>query len=69
METKELIASLKLVKKSIMLGADGGVTDTAWIVGGHNETIVDRIDSMLISLGCSLDELEIESEQIATGAQ
>jgi len=62
-----LIDHLKQIKFSIIVGAGGGVTDTAWmhvIQTGRDssETICDRIDGMLTSLGCDLDELESEAD-------
>lgn len=57
----KLILNLKQIKKSIILGAGGGVIDTAWMFGSPSETIVERIDSMLVELGENLEDLEMEN--------
>jgi len=57
----KLILNLKQIKKSIILGAGGGVTDTAWMFESPCETIVERIDSMLVELGENLEELEMQN--------
>lgn len=69
MDRKAMIKNLKEIKMSIMMGAGGGVTDTAWITGSMSETIVDRIDGMLLELGCDSETLEIESQAWAAGEQ
>lgn len=59
MEKSAIIKNLLEIKKSIIEGAHGGVTDTAWMVDSMNETICDRLDQMILDLGLSADELEI----------
>lgn len=52
-----MLQALLDIRLSIMMGAGGGVTDTAWIVNSHSETIVERIDGILISLGYDPEKL------------
>lgn len=64
MDKQSIIKNLKDIKKSILLGADGGITDTAWMVTDDQETIVERIDGMLEELGEDYDVLEEETREI-----
>ena len=57
----KLFYSLQEIKKSILGGADGGVTDVAWMVGS-TETIVERIDGLLIEMGAPDEQLELQSQ-------
>lgn len=52
-----MLQALLDIRLSIMMGAGGGVTDTAWIVNSHSETIVERIDGILVSLGYDPEKL------------
>lgn len=59
---KDLIENLFEIKKSICLGAGGGVTCVAFM---HNsqETIVERLDFMLLSLGVTEDQLNNDFDE------
>lgn len=57
----QLIAELKLIKKTILEGGGGGVTDTVWMSGRINETMVEFIDGMLIRMGENYEDLENEN--------
>lgn len=52
-----MLQALLDIRLSIIMGAGGGVTDTAWIVNSTSETIVERIDGILISLGYDPEKL------------
>lgn len=52
-----MLQALLDIRLSIMMGADGGVTDTAWIVNSVSETIIERIDGILVSLGYDPEKL------------
>lgn len=62
MDTKTLIHDLKQIKRAIYIGA----TDTMFISPGDvsDETIVERIDGMLLGLGCSEEELAMDDMEI-----
>jgi len=58
------IKDLKEIKKSLILGAGGGVKDTCFMTASSCETIVERIESMLVGLGEDIDVLQEETEEI-----
>lgn len=58
MDKREMIDNLLAIRASIQSGAGGGVTDTAWMIGRMSETVVERIESMLIDLGVPFEEID-----------
>lgn len=54
MDNALIIENLKQIKASIIKNAG----DVLWMENSVNETVCERIDSVLLTLGCSEDELE-----------
>jgi len=60
MNNEKMIKNLKAIKESLLIS--DAVEDTIWI--SASETTVERIDSMLIALGCKYEDLEKELDAI-----
>lgn len=71
MGNEKLIHSLRLIKKSILLGGGGGVKDTAWMHSedGHvrDTTICEEIDGLLSQMGVCQESLENDYESETPG--